>query len=250
MSISSWLPWTFSRSYALRGQPRNSASRRKKARLFLEHLEGRALLASYTAGSVSALIADINLSNTAGGSNTISLTAPTTSPYILTAVNNSTLYGYNGLPVIAANDNLTILGNGHTIERSKAAPAFRLLQVASGGSLTLENLTLQGGLCQSTSIYDDGGGAIYNDGMLVLNGATVQDNTAEASNPFDALGGGIYSGAGSVTLEGGSIVLNNVAEAIYGYGGGLYAVSSTVTVTAATLESNRAYYGGGRAVHR
>ncbi len=39
----------------------------------------------------------------AGGSNTINLTAPTTSPYVLTAVNNTTS-GANGLPVIAAND--------------------------------------------------------------------------------------------------------------------------------------------------
>ena len=46
--------------------------------------------ASYTAASVSALIADINAANTAGGANTITLTAPTTSPYVLTAVNNST----------------------------------------------------------------------------------------------------------------------------------------------------------------
>jgi hypothetical protein len=50
MSRSSWLPWTFSPSQARPGQRRASASRHKKARLFLEHLEGRALLSSYTAG--------------------------------------------------------------------------------------------------------------------------------------------------------------------------------------------------------
>ena len=95
-------------------------------------LEDRALPSSYTAGSVSALIADMTAANTAGGSNTISLTAPTTSPYVLTAVNNTT-YGPTGLPTIAANDKLTILGNGDTIERSTAAgtPDFRLLAVAS-----------------------------------------------------------------------------------------------------------------------
>jgi hypothetical protein len=56
----------------------------------------------------------------AGGSNTITLTARTTSPYVLTAV-NSTSDGATGLPLIAANDNLTILGNADTIERSTAA---------------------------------------------------------------------------------------------------------------------------------
>ena len=97
-----------------------------------------ALLTSYTALTVSALIADINAANTAGGSNTITLTAPTTSPYVLTVVNN-TISGANGLPVIAANDSLTIIGSGDTIERSTASgtPSFRLLDVAAGASLTL-----------------------------------------------------------------------------------------------------------------
>ena len=46
---------------------------------------------------------------------------------------------------------MTIVGNGDTIERSTAAstPDFRLLDVARGGSLTLENLTLQGGMERS-----------------------------------------------------------------------------------------------------
>ena len=39
-----------------------------------------ALLASYSAASVSALIADISAANTAGGTNTITLTAATTAP--------------------------------------------------------------------------------------------------------------------------------------------------------------------------
>ena len=86
MSLSSWLSSTFSLGQPRHGQRRGPASRRKAARLLLEHLEGPALLTSYTAGSVSDLIADINLANTAGGSNTITLTAPTTSHYVLTAI--------------------------------------------------------------------------------------------------------------------------------------------------------------------
>ena len=124
MLSASWLSWFPS------GFPRNPAGRtwrqrpptkrRPGRRLGLEALEGRTLPSSYSAASVSALIADINAANTAGGANTINLTAPTTSPYVLTAVNNTT-DGTTGLPVIAANDNLTILGNGDTIERSTAA---------------------------------------------------------------------------------------------------------------------------------
>ena len=104
-----------------------------------EVLEVRSLLSSYTAASVSALVADINAANANGGANTITLAANTT--FDLTAVNNTT-NGANGLPVIGGKngaDNLTIIGNGATIDRSTAAgtPAFRLFDVANGNSLTL-----------------------------------------------------------------------------------------------------------------
>jgi hypothetical protein len=233
--------------------------------LVLEHLEDRTLPSSYTAGSVSALITDINAANAAGGANTIQLTAATTAPYVLTAVNNST-NGATGLPVIAANDNLTILGNGDTIERSTAAgtPDFRLLEVASGGSLTLGNLTLQGGLAQCVGLRSgvvvglgvgDGGGAIFSQGTLVLNGVTVQDNMAVGvlGGETEGAGGGIFSSSGSVTLEGGTIVQNNealggsvqVGNAGDGIGGGLFARNVTVTVTNATLDNNAAVGGEG-----
>ena len=142
-------------------------------------MEGRTLMSglSLTAATVPALIADINAANTAGGANTITLTAKTTSPYLLTAVNNST-NAANGLPVIAANDNLTIVGNGDTIERNTTSPitTFRLFAVAGGGSLTLENLTLQGGGGNEgvNAIWEEGG-TMYNSGTLVLNNVTVQE---------------------------------------------------------------------------
>ncbi len=85
-------------------------------------MEDRLVPTNYSAATVSALITDINAANTGGGANTITLTAPTTSPYQFTASNNGTSGG-NFLPVIAANDNLTIVGNGDTLEppRHRAA---------------------------------------------------------------------------------------------------------------------------------
>jgi hypothetical protein len=100
MSLSSWLSWTFSRSQARCSKRRSSVSRPKTVRLVLEQLEDRALPSSYSAANVSALITDINAANAAGGANTITLAAPTTSPYVLT-----------GQLSIAPNDNLAILGN-------------------------------------------------------------------------------------------------------------------------------------------
>ena len=67
---------------------RRQARRRRGLRLTLEQLEDRHLPSSYTAASVSDLIADIKAANLAGGSNTISLVAGNT--FSLTAVDNTT----------------------------------------------------------------------------------------------------------------------------------------------------------------
>jgi hypothetical protein len=240
-------------------------------------LEDRTLLSSYTAATVSDLIADINAANTVGGTNTITLTAPTTSPYVLTAMNNNT-DGPTGLPIIAKADVLTIVGNGDTIERSTASgtPDFRLFNVASGASLTLENLTLQNGLAFGAGVAAEGG-AIYNQGTLVLNTATVQGNTAQGSPGADgcsslenhchlkpipggpAAGGGIWSG-GSLTLENGTLVQNNQAiggkGGPYGQfnfgspggdgsGGGLYISGGTANLTRVSINNNSALGGPG-----
>jgi fibronectin-binding autotransporter adhesin len=243
-----------SKPQASRSRRPQRRAARDRTRLVLEPLEPRALLTSYSAASVSALVADITAANTNGGANTITLTAATTAPYVFTAVNNTT-NGATGLPVIAANDKLTIVGGGDTIERSTASgtPIFRLLDVATGGSLTLQSLTLQGGSATfiDAELYSVGG-AIYNQGALTLSGVTVQNNTTLLA------GGGIYSYEGSVTLEGGSIVSDNdvvdsVANGVGGGGGGLYAEYSTVTVTNATLDNNSVSgteaYGGGICVY-
>jgi hypothetical protein len=236
------------------------APQRRRARLLLEPLEDRALPSAYTAGSVADLIADINAANGAGGSNTITLAAGTT--FTLTAVDNTT-DGATGLAVNAANDNRTIVGNGDTIARSTASgtQAFRLLDVASGGSLMLNNLTLQGGLAFGAGVSAEGG-AIYNQGTLALNGVTVQNNIAQGSagaflNPgASAAGGGIYS-AGSLTLRG-STIQNNQAVGGQGgdnysgwgsggdgLGGGLYVAGGSVSLSNVSLHANTAHGGAG-----
>lgn len=87
--------------------------------------------------------------------------------------------------------------------------------MASGASLSLENLTLQGGLAEC--IWNahpsrpplDGGGAIYNLGTLVLSGVTVQNNSAvgprattDNPNGINGGGAGVFSLGDSVTLRG------------------------------------------------
>jgi hypothetical protein len=244
MFISSWMTWRLARQHKGRSRPAaSSASRRRGLRLACEQLEGRTVPSTYYAPTASYLIADIDAANLAGGANTIVLTASTTSPYVLTAADNTT-DGGNGLPVIAANDILTIQGNRDIIQRSTASgtPPFRLFDVAPGASLTLANMTLQGG---STSF---GGGAIFNQGTLDLQGVTVQNNIASWQV---AAGGSIYSN-GSLTLEAGTIIRGNQVVGGWGqasyswngtligvsggpaYGGGLYVAGGTATLTNAT----------------
>ena len=244
MSVSSWFSSTLSRSQALRGQRRNSASRRKGARVFLEHLEDRALLASYTALTASALIADIGAANKAGGANTISLTAPTSSPYQLTSP----------LPQIAAADNLTIVGNSdNTIEPGKGSG---MIAVAPGATLTLDNLQVRGFTDSSGR-----GGAMYNQGTLTLSAVTVSSNKSGSalSSGSQGQGGAIWS-SGSLTLENGTLLENNTAIGGEGegdggictycegppgnaYGGALYIAGGTANISDTTFEGNIAEGG-------
>ena len=256
------LPVSFWSAFARMIRPAPAARRRlRRWRPGLDILEDRTLLSAYVAADVSSLIADINAANKAGGTNTITLTAPATSPYILTGVNN-TADGGNGLPQIVKKDNLTLVGNGDTIARSAAAgtPTFRLFDIANGASLTLENVTLQNGIAQGSGTAADGG-AIYNLGTLTLIGAAVQNNTALGASGAnglvtsgtstkvptsingqaggDAAGGAIWS-SGSVTLEGGTVVQNN--EALGGEGG---AAGADFTRTNGNFAGSGGAGGGG-----
>jgi hypothetical protein len=131
------------------------------------------------------------------GSNTIDLTVDVP----LATVDNY-LYGPDGLPPVASS--ITIAGHGHTISRSPSAPPFRFFYVSGGwevcaGSLTLQNLTLSGGLARGGGSDGGGGGmgaggAIFNQGAVHLSGVTITGCTAQGGSTggfsMDFLGGG------------------------------------------------------------
>jgi predicted outer membrane repeat protein len=196
----------------------------------LEALEDRTLPTTYYAATTAQLIADITAADTSGKANTIVLTAPTTSPYVLTAANN-TADGGTGLPQITKKANLTIVGNGDTIERSTAAgtPSFRLFDVASGGSLTLQNVTLQNGLASGSGTA--AGGAVYNHGTVAISNCTLTGNSAG--------GGGAVNNLGTLTISN-STLSGNSANI-----GGAIENSGTLTITASTLSGNSGVDGGG-----
>jgi hypothetical protein len=127
-------------------------------------------------------------------------------------------YGPNGLPQISGD--ITINGRGAMLLRATNAPPFRFFYVSGGlsydaqtkaglpaGSLTLKNLTLQGGLAHGGKGSGEGGGgagmggAIFNQGTLTLDDVTLTQNTAQGGNsglPTDPASTNGYGGGGGI----------------------------------------------------
>lgn len=186
--------------------------------------------------SPPALVSAISAANGTSGGGTVALTSGCT--YTLTASNNTgNGDGPTGLPVITGN--VTIQGNGATIARSSASgtPAFRLLDVAAGGSLTLSAVTLSGGLANNGA---EGGGAVFSHGTLNASGATFSGNSSPSSS---GTSGGAINSSGALTVTGSTFSGNSGQE-----GGGIFNQSTTATaaVTDSTFTGNTAtIYGGG-----
>jgi hypothetical protein len=206
--------------------------RKRSIRLGFEVLEDRTVPAVFNVGSgdVATLIADINTANANHENNIINLSPGST--YSLTSVDNY-WYGANGLPAITGN--VIINGGGAILQRNAATP-FRLLIVAQSGQLTIENMTLEGGLAQGGnggSGFGGGGGsagmggAVFNQGNLYLVSVNLIGNTAQGGNGGSAdstvTGDG---GGGGMGGSGGAAVAANG-----GGGGGFQANGADATST-------------------
>lgn len=176
--------------------------------------------------------------------------------------------GQNFINVPSSVGHLAIIGEGSgaTID---ADTKCRVLNVASGANVTVENITLKngrtsfgGGVCISgtltmntgTTISDNAatsatgaGGGIYieNGGKFYLNGGTISNNEAPAA------GGGVFVlSGGTFEMTGGSIS-NCKTTATNGVGGGLYA-SGSIKITGGTISANLASdtgLGGGKNIY-
>ncbi|MCP4357732.1 MAG: DUF11 domain-containing protein, partial [Chloroflexi bacterium] len=156
-------------------------------------------------GDVNALTSAIRAANTSAGPDTIELAAGCV--YTLTTVDNY-WWGPNGLPEITST--ITISGNGSSIVRDGGAPNFRFFYVSGGspfpatGNLTLQDLTLKGGLAQGGTGFRSGGGglgaggAIFNQGNVTLENSTLTANQAKGGNGGSGLNGGGGGGIGGI----------------------------------------------------
>ena len=153
--------------------------------------------------------------------------------------------GNNGEIVI--DKNLTIKratgASSAVIDANKdtgSKPKHRIFKVESGKTLTLENLTLKGGIAEISDM--DGGGGVYvkTSGQLIMTGSSITDCEAigdTVDNKY-GYGGGVYN-KGTFEMTGGEIK-NNEAR----IGGGVYN-KGTLILTNATLTGNTATFVGG-----
>ncbi|RPI96843.1 MAG: hypothetical protein EHM39_10475, partial [Chloroflexi bacterium] len=176
--------------------------------------------------SLSGLSAIINAANLNGITDTIQLTSGCT--YTFTAAAGD-FGGPTALPDITTP--MTFSGNGAILERSNAAPNFRLVNVSSTGALTLDKLTVRGGNAGS-------GGGVYADGALTITNSTFTNNTATN-------GGAVYyagtTASHILTIKNSTFYANSAVD-----GGGLYHANSTTNsaISFATFSGNIASNSG------
>jgi hypothetical protein len=144
---------------------------------------------------------------------------------------NTAATGNDGLPPVTGRIVL-IGGRGTQISRSSSAGSFRILEVASGGSLTLVNLTVANGRLDGPS----NGGGVLDLGTLALRNARLTGNTAGGQG----VGGALFIGLGARATVSGSQLDSNSASA----GGAVFSLGG-LAVDRSALTRNTTPANGG-----
>ena len=113
------------------------------------------------------------------------------------------------------------------------------VSLKNGSGFIMEGGTISG--CEANA-----GGGLYATNSSKI---TIKKGTISGCKAVNGYGGGLYAANYStVTIEGGTISECCTTSDI-GMGGGLYAYSSTITISGGTIENNKAIYGGGVALN-
>jgi hypothetical protein len=169
-----------------------------------------------------------------GSGGPFEIVLPTDTVFILTAPEAIGADGVPvGLPVVAKR--VHIRGHGSVIERDTAlacpgAGAFRILEVAMSGDLTLERVVVRNGCAPS-------GGGMRNAGRLLLRRGGIEHSMAHAGN-----GGGLSNAGGAASLVE-SHISDNTAT---GAGGGIHHAGDVpLVLDRSSVARNTADNGGG-----
>jgi hypothetical protein len=139
------------------------------------------------------------------------------------------------------NKNLTITGPGASQIGISGNNAVRILEVASGATVSVTGLTIENG---SFRTFGPAGAGIANEGTLTLTNCSVANNRANGLE--SAWGGGIVN-KGSLTIQN-SLVMGNVCATTGGGGGGAIDNYSTLAIVNSTLSNNNGGGGEGGAI--
>lgn len=150
-------------------------------------------------------------------------------------------FGDNGLPFVTTE--ITISGEGFTVERAVDAPSFRIFAVAMSGTLTLNDLVVTRGYLGSYGYGTGNGGAIFvRGGRVTLNNSLLTDNFADA-------GGAIENRGGTLTLSNTTLRSNETFGYPFGRSGGGIHGYGTLVMDHSVVENNRSDLGGGGILH-
>jgi hypothetical protein len=139
--------------------------------------------------------------------------------------------GDDGLPSVTGRITL-IGGHGTQISRASSAGPFRILDVATGGSLTLVNLAVANGKLDGPS----NGGGILDLGTLALRNVRLTGN----SGGGEGVGGGLFVGIGAHAAISGSELDSNSSAA----GGAVFSLGNLV-IDRSVLARNTTPANGG-----
>ena len=184
---------------------------------------------------------------------------------------------------IVIDKNLTIKGKTGSatdiLDANKDAggkPKHRIFTVRVGNTLTLDNITLQGGMTEGSEQNNNHGGGVYVDGTLIMKGSskitdcsaageggglflygtcTLQDSSSITHCEARDYGGGVcvdYYGRSILNINGGSITMNRTKKvsSSAGHGGGVYVRGNSgakgkVVMTAGEISDNKAGFNSG-----
>lgn len=199
-----------------------------------------ALATNYSVGCGATKANDLyNAINTAasGSGNTVTLTAGCT--YTMTwsgptaGDGSPTVFKTIAFPT-------SINGNGATIALSGSSPPARFFYIPNGSALTLDWLTLSGGISQGANgadapstgnssapggAYSGLGGAVFNAGGFTARYVTFSGNQAIGGNGGCGINGGTSGGGGA------------------GIGGAVFSASTTLSISNSTFVGNAARGG-------
>jgi hypothetical protein len=152
-------------------------------------------------------------------------------------------YGYGGGVFIRNSSAFTLTGN--TIISNTAAYKYYLYP--SGGGLQVEDShgafianVIAGNHANGNVLFGNGGGLAIYTSTLSIQGGQFTNNVTSINN--EGYGGGLYARSSKITMDA-VLVKNNSAgnTPFYGLGGGLAFISSPYTLTNAIIAQNNAY---------